>query len=446
MKHSSFLLINPPVYDFAAFDLWSKPLGLLYLAAILADAGAGVQLIDCMDRHFPGLPPAESDAWGCGPYLHREIPKPESIASVPRKYKRYGIPEELFAAELARARQPDAVLITSGMTYWYPGVTEAVRAVKRQWPRVPVILGGTYATLCPGHAHNVSGADHVLPGSTFTGLWQLLEGLKLLPTHGLPVDFASFPAPGFNAYARPEYVSLRTSLGCPFRCSYCAIELLSPGPWQKKPAGIMADEMAVFISQGIHNIAFYDDGLLAQAQAHIIPLLSTLCERGITANFHSPNGLHARFITPDLASLMNHARFIMPRLSLETASEKRQNMTGGKIYNEEFAAACRYLAEAGYRPGEYAAYLLLGMPGQALAEVEQGIRFAHGLGCKVLLAEYSAIPGTKDWDIASCLLPSDDPLWHNNSLFGLFRPEQWREIQALKDLSRTLNRGFAAFV
>jgi len=49
------LLINPPVYDFAAYDLFSKPLGLLYLAARLRRAGYTVRLIDCMDRHHPAL-------------------------------------------------------------------------------------------------------------------------------------------------------------------------------------------------------------------------------------------------------------------------------------------------------------------------------------------------------------------------------------------------------
>ena len=29
---STLILINPWIYDFAAYDLWSKPLGLLYLA------------------------------------------------------------------------------------------------------------------------------------------------------------------------------------------------------------------------------------------------------------------------------------------------------------------------------------------------------------------------------------------------------------------------------
>ena len=49
------LLINPWVYDFAAYDLWAKPLGLLYLAALLERNGWTIHYIDCLDIHHPAL-------------------------------------------------------------------------------------------------------------------------------------------------------------------------------------------------------------------------------------------------------------------------------------------------------------------------------------------------------------------------------------------------------
>ena len=45
-----FLLINPWIEDSAAFDYWLKPVGLLYVAAILRRYGHEVFLIDCLDR------------------------------------------------------------------------------------------------------------------------------------------------------------------------------------------------------------------------------------------------------------------------------------------------------------------------------------------------------------------------------------------------------------
>jgi len=49
------LLINPWIYDFAAYDEWVKPLGLLYIGTFLEKFGYRVSLINCMDRHHPLL-------------------------------------------------------------------------------------------------------------------------------------------------------------------------------------------------------------------------------------------------------------------------------------------------------------------------------------------------------------------------------------------------------
>jgi len=70
-----------------------------------------------------------------------------------------------------RGDRPDIVLVTSMMTYWYPGVFEAIRIISDLLPGTPVVLGGNYATLCRDHAVQNSGADVVLPG----------EGERILP-------------------------------------------------------------------------------------------------------------------------------------------------------------------------------------------------------------------------------------------------------------------------
>ncbi|RLB98065.1 MAG: B12-binding domain-containing radical SAM protein, partial [Deltaproteobacteria bacterium] len=47
------LCINPWIHDFAAFDFWAKPLGILSIAAILREKGLRVSFIDCLDRFHP---------------------------------------------------------------------------------------------------------------------------------------------------------------------------------------------------------------------------------------------------------------------------------------------------------------------------------------------------------------------------------------------------------
>jgi len=52
---ASILLVNPPIHDFAAYDFFNKPLGLLYLASYLRQEVYQVRLIDALDRRHPAL-------------------------------------------------------------------------------------------------------------------------------------------------------------------------------------------------------------------------------------------------------------------------------------------------------------------------------------------------------------------------------------------------------
>jgi len=52
------LLINPWVYDFAAYDLWAKPLGLLYLAEYSPIPGTPLwqEAVQCSPFDLQGEP------------------------------------------------------------------------------------------------------------------------------------------------------------------------------------------------------------------------------------------------------------------------------------------------------------------------------------------------------------------------------------------------------
>lgn len=435
----NILLINPPIYDFAAYDLWLKPLGLLYIASILKQNGTNIILIDYMDRNHPALPAAKSNEWGCGKYISKEVTKPKVLKNIPRKYKRYGMPEEIFKKTLESQPKPDVILLTSGMTYWYPGVIEAINTMKGIFPGAPVVLGGVYATICHNHAKEISGADYVVKGNNLPELFNILKpfGLKQ-ELKDLP--FKDYPAPMYELYSSLDYAVLRTSIGCPYRCSYCAISIMENNIWQRKAPEIIVDEISFLFGKGVKNFAFYDDALLYKPKEHIEKILAGIIKAGIKAYFHSPNGLHAKYITKELAVLFKEAGVIMPRISLETTNQQRQVSTGGKVSSLEFEAACKNLFEAGYKKGEVGSYILMGMQGQGFKEVEESINFAHKTGALVLLAEYSPIPGTKDWEEVKEILPFDDPLWHNNSLYPLHKLSDWKTFQNLKDLAHKLNK------
>jgi hypothetical protein len=87
------LLVNPPIYDFAAYDFWLKPHGMLNVAGILRPI-ADLYLFDTMDRLAPQFDPEgviKTTEYNTGPYPFKKIPNPESLKDIPRYFRRYGI-------------------------------------------------------------------------------------------------------------------------------------------------------------------------------------------------------------------------------------------------------------------------------------------------------------------------------------------------------------------
>jgi len=208
------LLINPWIYDFAAYDFFARPLGLLYLAGWLRATGFTVHFLDCL-----GVRRARPGPFGTGRYPKEIIPAPAALQGITRRYGRYGISEAAFQERLARVPTPAAILVTSLMTYWYPGAAAAIRLARERFPGVPVILGGIYATLCPEHARRHSGADLVVAGPGEAAVWRLLHEITGFPPAGPvwpdPEDLDSLPYPALDLLDHPSFIPILTSRGCP---------------------------------------------------------------------------------------------------------------------------------------------------------------------------------------------------------------------------------------
>jgi len=442
-KKLHLLLINPWIFDFAAHDLWAKPLGLLVLGGVLRTRGYEVRLIDCLDSHearmhgITGMKPAKRGIYGTGKFFRVEVPKPLALRSIQRRYWRFGITPELFVERLLQGPAPDAVLITSGMTYWYPGVQEAIRLVQAHLPGKPVVLGGTYATLCPDHARRRAGADYVLTGP---GEEKILPLLERLTGHAVPVlnHENRQPLPAFDLLSHLDYVCVLASRGCPFRCPYCASQFLHPR-YRRRPPPEVADELEFWHKRhGVTDVAFYDDALLLDAEQHMLPVLAEVRRRHLALRFHTPNALHVQALSAEVCEALFATNFRTLRLGLETADPAQQERLGGKARLETFSWAMTNLIRAGFSPKEIGVYLLCGLPGQKPAEVAHSIRVVQDHGARPYLAEFSPIPGTLLWADAVRSSPFDlkaEPLYHNNSIlpcrsFGL------KELQRLKDMCK----------
>lgn len=421
------LLVNPPVYDFAAYDFWLKPYGLLSIGGYLRGR-ADIEFFDYLDRTHPftaSKKDLQSDRWGRGKFYCKKIESPGPLVDIPRHFRRFGLPRWMFARFLTE-QSFDFVLVQTMMTYWYQGVEEVIQDVRCLQPEARIVLGGNYVSLCPEHARELD-ADLIVRGRELEPLWRFLDVQPDLSQPGL-----------WQGYENPESGVLRLSDGCPFKCSYCCVPALFGG-FRPRPLKRSLEELRLLVNLGVRNIAFYDDALLFDTEQVLVPFLKSILREGINVHFHTPNGLNARFVTPQVAELMVRSGFKSFYIGFESISQKWQKGTGSKVYSKELAQAVKHLINAGAEPSDITAYQLLGHPDSEIQQLEGTMKFVRKLGVRGMLADFSPIPGTPDGERCRQWVDINEPLMHNKTAFPIIMLG-FDEVNKLKDLQRKLNR------
>lgn len=414
LKDLTILGLNPAVHDFAYYDLWSRPVGLLNVLGYLKAKGNRIHFLDCLQQGR-----TRPLTYGRWKIKREELNKPCIFSVVTRKYYRFGLNPDEITEQLQQMPRPDMILVTSIMTYWYPGVFEIIALARKVFPGVPIVLGGIYATLCPEHASK-SGADFVLTGS-------------------LPRTQTQLPLP-LELYPDPTCALLLTARGCPHRCHYCASAQLNP-VFQPRPLPDILQDLEHQMACGeIKDLTFYDDALLWKPQARFYPLTEYLRRHHPELRLHTPNGLSVSALDERCCTTLFNCGFKTIRLSLEGIDPATEAYSKNKAGRKLYEKAVGLLLVAGYNPEAIETYLLVGLPHQSQKAVVSNIEYVKSLGARPKLAEFSPIPGTRLFEEARKKHPilALEPLWHNNSVYltHLDRTMHPEELQNLKNMTR----------
>ena len=435
----SVLLINPPVFDFAFYDLFVKPYGLFRIGHWLGETGYDIHIIDAMDYNdsisVSRMGVCQRKENGTGKIFRQAVDLPPHIQSIPRQFSRYGVMRESLEAQMrALPEPPDLILITTGMTYWYLGVQEMVRLSRKVFPSVPVGCGGIYASLMPEHCREVCEADFVTIGSAWPGMVKDLESL------GLPVPRkAPSLYPLTNSTVWNNSAVLRLNEGCPFSCDYCASSLLCPSFKKGCSQDAFDFVMKLFNDRNCRNFAFYDDALLVDWDDVLKPFLQAVTDQMRTSGFgvdeairfYNPNALHIRYLDSEKLNLLRQSGFQEVRMGYESFDDDFHNQRDGKSSQWEFRRAIDAVKESEFPLERCQVYILAGLPGQKAEDVETSIRSAASTGVRCRIASYSPVPGTVLWEESLRHSPyplEKEPLYHNNSFF----PLEWEGLNRKK--------------
>jgi len=220
--------------------------------------------------------------------------------------------------------QPDEVWITSLTSFWWRGVAEFAQRVRLDWwPDARIVVGGVYPAYHEDHARQYTGADAIIPGDT--------------PGAMYPSTLSLYPRPPRRA----------------------GVYLYRPGT---TPDDIVA-ELAEKASQGVREVAFFDEHLPGPDPERFAAVLDRITERGLTLRLVALANLDADAIDAWMAARLTRAGYHEITFTPITGRE------------EEIAAcaqAARLLETFGGikpRTGALCGVLLAGRPGENLEDI-----------------------------------------------------------------------------
>jgi len=204
-----------------------------------------------------------------------------------------------------------------------------------------------------------------------------------IPRHDLfPLKKYSFP------WGKEKiYTCIITSLGCPFRCSFCI-----PGTINFKLRNInnSIDELKYIYSLGIKKVIFMDSTFTANRK-HVMTLCQRIIEEGLKFEWLCLSRVDT--IDKELLGIMKKAGCHTVHFGIESGDEDILKDINKGISKEQARKAFRWCREVKIRTN---AFFIVGLPGETAKTIRKTIDFAKELECD--LASFSLPmphPGTK---------------------------------------------------
>lgn len=325
----------------------------------------------------------------------------------------------------------------SASTQCMPAASKTCRLLKEVCDR-PVLAFGTHPSALPKRTMEEEPFDYVCQGEGPYTVLGLLEALKSkrdpsdvpglwwrdgdgdlrsqpmafkiknldeeLPRQALDLlDMTRYRAHNWHCFhdlsSRERYASLQTSLGCPYKCSFCCINAPFGGNGIRywSPENIIQQIEELVERYDVKNIKIPDE-MFVLNKRHVLGICEKVIERGYDINFWA----YARIDTIQDAFLekLKAAGFHWLGIGIESASSYvRDGVAKGNFNDSEIARTVSRVRAQGINVG---ANYIFGLPDDTYASMQQTLQMALELNTE--WANFycaMAYPGSALYSLAS---------------------------------------------
>jgi hypothetical protein len=184
---------------------------------------------------------------------------------------------------------PDRIYVTSLFTYAWEPVHETIRYYRKKYPRVPIAVGGIYASLCRDNLREEFGYRVRIKRGLLPELDNLRPDYSLVPDWDASIVFSS--------------------RGCIRNCPFCSVK-------QLEPEFSALRSIKHLVSSKHNRIIFWDNNILASP--HWRDIFAELAELQKPVDFNQ--GLDARLLNEEVVSKMQKFKTPYVRLAYDSDS------------------------------------------------------------------------------------------------------------------------------
>jgi anaerobic magnesium-protoporphyrin IX monomethyl ester cyclase len=379
------------------------PHGMLSIAAFLEQRGIDTDFIDCYARPLPH------------DHLIEEI----------------------------TVREPDAVGFSCTTSSFLEGYRVA-EMLKERLRNIPIIFGGAHAcSVGPQLLDSFPAIDYLVIGEGENSLYELIEagfsnpaavpgiayrenGRGTLSTQReLIADLDTLPFPAYNrlpgfpgAYNLPLFsypahpnISIISSRGCPYQCSYCDRSVFSRGFRFNSPDYIVEHLRFLNRDFGVRHVFFYDD-LFTFDRSRVERFCALMESKRVPVTYNCIARLE--HVDEDLVSLLKKSGCWQVNFGIESGDAELLKKHR-KFYGlDEVGRKLTMVKDAGLR---VKGLFMIGLPGESEQSIRRTIDYSLDLPLdEINVTKFTPFPGapvfktihehgefTEDWPSMNCL-------------------------------------------
>jgi radical SAM superfamily enzyme YgiQ (UPF0313 family) len=321
---------------------------------------------------------------------------------------------------------------------------EIAQEVKRQYPKLPIILGGWHPSLLPEQTLAAGYVDVVVRGQGEDALLEVIQRLEensslkdipgigykdngqpvinphreLKPIRELPPK--AYHLADFDAYERlcgRRWAMYISSHACPYNCAYCTNEAVYGRQWNALEPERVVEEIAGLVARySLQLIWVVDDNFLVDRERALL-IAEGLIRRSVLFDWsiQSSTNLVSRLRIDEL-KLLRRAGLSQISHGFESASPKiLELMNKGFQKPEMIYAVAEKCLQAGIRPSFN---VIFGFPGEADAERRETVNLIMDLSRR--------FPGAEFWTNIFTPYPGS-PVIRRARELGMHLPDSFEE-------------------